>query len=305
MRRLLVVDDDAVDRKTIVRALRDLDDQFAIVQATNGAEAVKAMNEQTFDCVFLDFRLPDIDGLSLLDRMLAATDENKPPIIMLTGEGNEKIAVEAMKKGAADYIPKAGMSREELIRAIENAIEKHKLRCELSLARRQMERMALYDTLTGLGNRNLFGDYARKVIATAARNEGTACLMVMDLDKFKDINDLYGHEAGDAVLSAIGRRLVELGREADSFFRLGGDEFAIVVATEVQTGGAEILAQKIVKTISEPIEFKGHALKVGVSIGVAIFPKDGRDPDQLLHVADTAMYTAKRHGLGYSIHLAT
>lgn len=298
---LLVIDDDIVDRKTILRALRDVDAQFDIVQATNGAEAIAAVSRRTFDCIFLDFRLPDVDGLELLDKLLALGGEESPPIIMLTGEGNEMVAVQAMKKGAADYIPKASLSKVELIRALENALEKSRMRRDLATARQQMERMALYDTLTGLGNRNLFSDYAHKVIATAARNGGSAGVMLLDLDKFKQINDGYGHEAGDAVLKAVGARLVALGREADSFFRLGGDEFAAVVATGTAADGAETLARKIIQALSEPIAFEGHSFQVGVSIGIAMHPAHGNDPDELLRLADAAMYAAKRGGLGYTV----
>ena len=172
---------------------------------------------------------------------------------------------------------------------------------ELKRINSELEHMALYDALTNLGNRNLFTDRLKNLIASSKRNQQKFALLMMDLNKFKQINDTHGHEAGDEVLKQVGRRLKKLGRDADSFFRLGGDEFAAIVTTGVTHEGMQMLANRITQALEQRIEFKGIDLNIGISIGMALFPRHSQDEEELLHLADLAMYHAKRDRLGYLI----
>jgi diguanylate cyclase (GGDEF)-like protein/PAS domain S-box-containing protein len=172
---------------------------------------------------------------------------------------------------------------------------------ELKRINKELEYLALNDSLTGLGNRNLFTDRLITLIATYKRNQNPFSLLMMDLNKFKQVNDTHGHDAGDEVLHEVGKRLTTLGRDSDSFFRLGGDEFAALITTGVTREGLAIMARRIISAFETPIEYKSVQLEIGISIGVVIFPEHSEDEEELLRLADAAMYEAKRGQLGFSI----
>lgn len=289
---ILIIDDDEVDRKTICRALAHAKWKGEIIQAEDAAEAHHQIGARRFDCILLDYNIPGTDGLTLLSQLLNML-EVQTPVVMLTGEGNEMIAVEAMKRGASDYLPKDILAPDTLLRVIIKAIEKQQLQCELAKARAQLEHMALYDDLTGLGNRSLYMRDLERTIARAQRHGASFYLLMMDLDRFKAANDTYGHEAGDVILAEVGRRLADIGRASDLFYRLGGDEFTAIIDAPDQAIVLPIV-QRIIESIVKPIEFHCQIISIGISIGVAIYPKNGTSPDELLHVADAAMYQAKR-----------
>lgn len=166
--------------------------------------------------------------------------------------------------------------------------------------RRRMEEkirfMGSHDPLTRLPNRNLLWDRLGMAIELAKRNEGKLAVLFLDLDGFKPVNDELGHSAGDRVLGNVARRLQQCIRGTDTVARFGGDEF-VVLLTEVEGREAiEGVARKLLETIGEPMELSGRELQVGCSIGIASYPKDGRDPEALLGAADQAMYQAKEEG---------
>lgn len=295
---LLVIDDDEVDRKAVSRALRNAGSRCEVHEALDGRSGLARALSRPFDCILVDYHLPDQNGLELLSE-LRSLPEIDAPLIMLTGEGNELIAVEAMKRGAHDYLPKKLLAPDSLYRVIANAIEKHSLQRRLAEAQMLLERQALYDTLTGLGNRNLFTRELSRAIAAASRRNSAFCLFVMDLNKFKVINDSCGHEAGDAVLAEVGRRCLEVARAEDAYFRLGGDEFAAILQSPFSAAAGEALAQRLIAATVAPIVFHEQALQVGVSIGMATYPDDGDSVEGLVRVADKAMYAAKHQGGGY------
>jgi diguanylate cyclase (GGDEF)-like protein len=169
--------------------------------------------------------------------------------------------------------------------------------------RRQMEEIrhrALFDQLTGLPNRNLFRDRVEQAILAARRDHGSAAVMFLDIDHFKEINDTLGHEAGDALLQAVGTRLRDEMRASETLARLGGDEFAILCS-----GGAvdaASLAERLHKALHEPFTLHGLPLEVAVSIGIAAYPDHGQDVDIVLRHADVAMYLAKEAHAGTALY---
>lgn len=168
---------------------------------------------------------------------------------------------------------------------------------ELELVKRskQLERLALYDALTGLGNRNLFLRQLDHLVAIARRRKEEVALLVMDLDGFKEVNDRLGHAGGDAVLQEFGFRLGKTLREADQKYRIGGDEFAVLLQPGQECrDGALMVARKIAGDLKTPMQIMGYDCAIGVSIGVSIFPQHGKDPHTLLRKADAAMYEAKK-----------
>lgn len=158
-----------------------------------------------------------------------------------------------------------------------------------------MAHIAHHDALTGLPNRVVFHDRLRQAIARARRDGGQFALLYIDLDRFKPVNDTYGHSAGDDVLRTVAVRLTGLLRQADTVARIGGDEFAVLLMeTRDARAAAETVVGKCRDALAEPIRLDGIAIQIGLSVGIAVYPADGHDDSQLLSFADRAMYSAKR-----------
>ena len=164
-----------------------------------------------------------------------------------------------------------------------------------------LEYQANHDALTALPNRNLLNDRLRQAILSAQRDHHALALLVLDLDRFKEINDTLGHHHGDLLLKEVGPRLRAALRESDTIARLGGDEFAVLLPT-ADREGAVMTAQKILQTLERPFLFEELVLDVEASIGVALFPEHGLDAETMLRRADVAMYMAKQAGSGYALY---
>ncbi len=169
---------------------------------------------------------------------------------------------------------------------------------ERKVAAQRIERLALHDMLTGLPNRTLFFDRLNQVLAVAKRNRNVFALLFMDLDDFKTINDNLGHEAGDQLLKEVSKRMVSNVRKLDTIARMGGDEFIGISGMITAPEDAEIMAQKILASLSDPFDLSGHRCSIGMSIGISIYPLDGDDAETLLRKADESMYRVKKSGKG-------
>ncbi len=164
-----------------------------------------------------------------------------------------------------------------------------------------LEYQALHDALTGLPNRTLLQDRLQQVVLAASRDNRPLALIMMDLDRFKEINDTLGHHVGDRVLQQVGERLAEVLRESDTVARLGGDEFALLLPNAHEQHALN-LAHKIVTTLEQSFTVDHHHLSVGASLGIAIFPQHGDSAQALIQRADVAMYVAKRKNSGYALY---
>jgi diguanylate cyclase (GGDEF)-like protein len=167
---------------------------------------------------------------------------------------------------------------------------------EMKTSQRKMERLAFYDTLTELANRRLFNDRLQQAVEHCRRHRQRAALLYLDLDQFKRVNDTLGHEAGDALLREVADRLLNCVRKEDTVGRPGGDEFTILLYDVDEPDHAGQVAEKILRTLQQPISLSGHQLVVTTSIGITVIPDDGVDPAALLKNADLAMYRAKEKG---------
>jgi len=156
--------------------------------------------------------------------------------------------------------------------------------------------LAHHDSLTELPNRTLFNDRLAQTLALARRDDSKVGLMLLDLDNFKETNDTLGHASGDRLLRVIANRLQAQKRETDTVARLGGDEFALILPQFRSAADTETLATRLIDIIGQPVEIDGHEVQVGASIGVALFPDDADDIDQMIRHADMAMYQAKEDG---------
>ncbi len=157
----------------------------------------------------------------------------------------------------------------------------------------QIWHAATHDRLTGMANRFLFNEELRHSIARARRNGSTLAVLFLDLDRFKDINDSFGHRVGDLFLQSFAGKLAGQTQESQLIARLGGDEFAIIIEDVAALEEPARLAQQLTEWMNQPFQIEQNTLRAGVSIGIACFPSDGEEPDALLQNADLAMYTAK------------
>lgn len=167
---------------------------------------------------------------------------------------------------------------------------------ERKQAEERARQLAYYDPLTGLPNRVLYNDHLSLVLAHAQRVKEKLAVLFLDLDRFKDINDTLGHSVGDQLLRTIAERLTDSLRKEDTVTRQGGDEFTLLLPGMTQMEDAAWIAQKILEVVREPLTLSGHELNITTSIGIALYPDDGKEGETLLKNADTAMYHAKEQG---------
>ena len=160
----------------------------------------------------------------------------------------------------------------------------------------QLAHEAMHDTLTLLPNRRFFNDWLKKSVAMAQRNHFSIAVLFIDLDGFKLVNDRFGHDAGDQVLRVTADRFQGLMRGSDVLARLGGDEFAVLVSQSPVNEELAVFADRLICSMAEPISIGSEAVKVGISIGIAVFPRDAKTADSLIRASDEAMYSAKAHG---------
>ncbi len=178
---------------------------------------------------------------------------------------------------------------------------KHRLEQTLETAeeyRRQAEELARVDPLTLLPNRREFENALERALTAAERRGSMAALLLFDLDRFKSVNDTYGHPVGDALLKFFANSIKAAIRETDHAARLGGDEFAVILTDMERPEQALCVVQRIIRTFGEPVVLDGTLVKTGTSAGISVFPRDGRDTEDLMQKSDKALYAAKSQGRG-------
>jgi diguanylate cyclase (GGDEF)-like protein len=167
---------------------------------------------------------------------------------------------------------------------------------ERKQAEEQLRHQAFHDGLTGLPNRQLLQDRLERAVESARREGHQIAVLLLDLDRFKDINDALGHSAGDRLLKLVAARLLQAVRRSDTVARLGGDEFVLVVDGPVGRDAGDQVARHVLETFVQPFDLDGRSLHVLFSVGIALFPEHGESPEVLLKNADLAMYRAKEVG---------
>lgn len=237
------------------------------------------------------------DGTTFLARMIAKavspTDAQKGTVWIvedITAEHASRASLEASR----DALERAVAERTA---ELQDANER--LQAEIG-DRRQAEtrarHLADHDALTGLPNRRLLEDRLTQALALSQRNREQTAVMFIDLDRFKSINDLLGHSAGDVVLKEVSGRLVKQLRVVDTICRMGGDEFVVVLPEIKRASDAANVAAKILETVAQPFTVEGRELRITPSVGISVYPDDGRDAETLIRNADAAMYHAKEIG---------
>jgi diguanylate cyclase len=293
--RVLLVEDDSADAMLFETGLRlRHPGEFAITVAPDMASAEALLRKQTFDVISLDLGLPDAQGLQAVARIQAEA----PHIgfIVLSNSEDPELAIETVKAGAQDYLVKRRAGGTNIAKSLRYAEQRKRMEQHLA-------NIAFHDQLTGLANRNLFRQRVAKALGNCRRRGDVFAVLLLDMDRFKSVNDALGHDAGDAFLQQIAERLRSATRETDTVARLGGDEFAVLATGIASPSDLGLIVERILSAIRKPIELSGTRLNPTTSIGAALYPISGEDSDTLLAAADAAMYVAKREGRnGFHIH---
>jgi diguanylate cyclase (GGDEF)-like protein len=283
---ILVVDDTPADCHFMAAILTA--QGYRVRTVHSGYHALDEVDAVSPDLILLDVNMPDMDGFELCRRLKQSLQHASIPVIFISAYDDTDIKVSAFNCGGIDYVTKP-------LRVAELKARIH-AHLQLKRAQDRLGYQAGHDPLTGLPNRSLLADRLRQALSFAERYGGHVAVAYIDLDKFKDVNDRFGHKAGDQLLVEAAYRLQACVRESDTIARIGGDEFVIVFYDQSTELATAHVMQRILDSIAEPIYFDGCAVTTSCSIGFASYPEDGSEVDTLLRNADTAMYRAKELG---------
>jgi len=310
--KILVCDDDFNVRLLTRQCLEA--ENMVVVEAADGPEAIDVFMRERPDLVFLDVEMPGMTGLEVCKRLRKMPQGESIPIMIVTGSDDRQSIDQGFEAGATQYKTKP-VNWSLLSRDVQYMLRASNAFNSLKRQEDRLRYLAYYDPLTSLPNRRSFNEQLNRILKRCRRHKTNAALLFIDLDHFKRINDSIGHGRGDRLLVEIAKRLTVELREDDAInyysdnsaeddsnnsnteiARLGGDEFTVVLSDIPNAGQVERVAQRILAALSEPIALQSHNPVVTPSVGIALFPQDGEDPDTLVRNADTAMYAAKAQG---------
>jgi len=292
--RILLIEDSVDDASLVVCELARGGYDVMCERVDRPAAVVAALDRQAWDIAIASYGMPAFAGAPAID--LLRQGDADLPFIFMSGTIGEDAAVAAMRMGAHDYIMKGNLTR--LLPAVERELRDAGVRRERRRVEQRLAHLAYHDALTDLPNRALLHDRLDQAARVANREGTTLALLLLDLNGFKEINDTLGHHAGDRVLQFVAARLRATLREVDTVARLGGDEFSILQTGREQPVAATDLAAQITECLAEPFEVDGQQVTVSMSIGIAVSPGDGTNPDQLIKNATLALHRAKSEGRG-------
>ncbi len=278
MSNILVVDDNK-DIRDLLTFYLEMED-YNMKQASSGKEALLLVNDEIPDVIILDLMMPLMDGIEVCKSIRKNTLSSYSYIIMLSARGEVTDKVNGLDNGADSYITKP-FSPEEI-----------KAQVRVGLKTAEQRSIAMYDKLTGLLNRRLFEKMINKELSIFERNKQIFCLVFLDLDHFKDINDTYGHDVGDNVLSSVGNLISDFCRPNDLAFRWGGEEFVLIL-TLTDIDDALLVSNRLKDKIAS-YKFKDD-INMTASFGITAV-EDGDNSQSICKRADVALYQAKTTG---------
>lgn len=286
--KILVVDD---ERMNIIALAQILKTQYEIVVAVNGRTAIETAEKHTPDIILLDVIMPDMSGYEVLAELKSSDATKNIPIIFITGLDGIEEEEKGLLLGAVDYITKP----------FHGSIVKARIRTHLKMVRyiRTIEHLCMLDTLTELPNRRGFDNRINAEWGRAVRNKTSIGLLMIDVDKFKNYNDTYGHPQGDVVLQTLGDILKKtLNRATDLASRWGGEEFAVLLADTDRIGILNI-AEQIRVNVEQAVITCANGLQTSITVSIGAHGKIPEAEDtiaEFISAADQALYTAKHNG---------
>ncbi len=293
--RALVADDQPLARTMLQVALEKWG--YDVIECTDGDEALHALQQEDAPQIaILDWMMPGKSGPEICADIRFRASERYTYILLVTSKNEKDDIIEGMTSGADDYIIKP-FDLHELQARLRAGSRIITLENDLIKAREELRTQATRDSLTGLLNRAEILDLLNRECARAARENHPVSAIMGDLDLFKEVNDTYGHQTGDAVLRETAERLQSSIRSFDAVGRYGGEEF-LIIATNCEGGPAKIVAERIRQAVAgEPIQTPNAAHQVTISLGLASLSAGQKtSPEELLRASDQALYRAKRAG---------
>jgi diguanylate cyclase (GGDEF)-like protein len=288
MRVLLLEDDDDL-AESLAMGLSAYSAHYEFRRAGCLTNAKQLLKLEKFDVALVDLTLPDADGSEAAIALRMQSPQL--PLVALTGRNFDEVALELAREGVQDYLRKGATPLSRVHEVLQlAAVRQHR--------EDALREQAIRDPLTGAINRAHLHSELEAAIARAERTGLKGAVMLLDIDNFKSINDTYGHNAGDEVLRTVVARLRSVARKHDGVARLGGDEIVLVVEGLLDRGSAAIAARRALEATNRTCSFAAHEINVSVSIGIAMFPDQSAAGEELLELADQAMYRAKRSGKG-------
>jgi len=291
---ILSVDNSLGDYETLKDALKSYG-QIKLSWAKDMNQALQAIESRPIDVVFVNHILPDGNSQDLLALLKAKGIEK--PVIVITGQDDETTASQAVQAGAYDYLPKNIITPESLFRSISNALEKFRLKTEIKSAQKKMAEMSTRDELTGLSNRPYFIKSLERGLNKAEKENTTLALCVLNLDRFRRINDTFGHAAGDEVLTYVGNKLTEAFGKNSVLCRYRGEEFAVILPETDQRQAGFLCEQFRARLAEQDFEYNNALFPVTVSVGIAFSDSlTNTSHVELLKIANHALSEAKDRG---------
>jgi diguanylate cyclase (GGDEF)-like protein len=295
--RVLMIEDSPADATLVQWELKNAGYEASVRRVETASELQAALDEDTWDVVTCDYRLPQFSAPAALE--LVHNHGADVPFIVISGTIGEQAAVEMMRAGAHDYLMKGQLAR--LGPAIERELRDAAGRAQRVQAEASLHHQAFHDVLTSLPNRTWLRAELERMLDPVADNSEPFALLLMDLDRFKEVNDTLGHQSGDLLLQQVGPRFRAELLEMDLLARLGGDEFAVLLP-RADAERACAVAERLLRALERPFEIDCSEVELGGSIGVALHPEHGNDADALLRRADIAMYSAKEAHSGVALY---
>ena len=318
---ILIVDDNPEQIRLLSNFLRR--EGYKVRVSTSGQMALRAMKHKTPQLILLDVMMPKMNGYELCRRLKKIPKVSEVPVIFLSGLEKVEDKVKAFEAGAIDYVAKPFelaeisirvktqvnllMAQRKIKQLNEELEEKVKRRTEElekeilehKQTQETLRQLAFYDCLTGLPNRSFFAELLQRAIQRAQRRDDYIfSILFLDCDRFKLVNDSFGHQKGDQILQEISTRLKKCLRTIDTLARLGGDEFVILLEELDDVDFAQVVAQRLIEELELPFVIENREVFLGVSIGIISDGSTYSSPELIMRDADTAMYRAKESGKG-------
>lgn len=288
------------DSQAVRRQLRTILEQASLFreyfEAADGLAGFKCLTEHRVDLVLCDVEMPGMDGFRFLQMVGSREDLQNIPVIMLTGREDQESKVKLLGQGASDYVTKP-FDPGELLARVKVQVKIKTLQDSLRESNQRLQELAATDPLTGLANRRTLMESLDREFRRSQRNGSPLSLLMVDVDYFKKVNDSFGHQQGDRVLTSLAELLEKHLRPYDLAARFGGEEFSLVLP-ETPMAEALKVAERL-RLATPQLAFGGplRQLRLTLSIGAATYPGGGiRNIEDLIRQADDALYLAKRNG---------
>lgn len=288
---VLIADDSLLIRAVVRAGLTD--EGYDVIEAVDGTVALEQCRECPPDVVLLDIEMPGLDGYQVLSELKSDPTLRYIPVVFLTSRSGMDDVVAALRAGAHDYLKKP-FEPPELLARVGSALHVKKLQDQLQERNAELDRISRTDMLTGLFNRRHLDEELTRRSRDSQRHGDPLCILLLDIDHFKSINDTFGHPAGDQVLRTFAEGVADSVRAGDIAGRWGGEEFLVILPRTELAGGLEVAERIRTVTATKPVLVDGHTVNITVSGGCAL----GLDayPSAIVQLADQCLYRAKQAG---------